>query len=45
MHGGGKSGLCATGFIFSEQVEDAHGKRHECTTAGPLASIQAVRAR
>lgn len=42
LHGGGASGICATGFIFHELVfED--GERQQYTCGGPLTSILAVR--
>jgi len=40
LHGGGASGICATGFVF----EDGDGNQIEGSkVAGPLSSILAVR--
>lgn len=36
IHSGGKSGICATGFVFQEAGEEG-------TVAGPLSAVLAVR--
>jgi hypothetical protein len=46
LHGGGNSGVCATGFRFQEVVYDPgeDGEvRYLCKIAGPLTAILAVR--
>ena len=42
LHGGGASGICATGFRFNESV-DEDGEHQQRTVAGPLTSILTVR--
>jgi hypothetical protein len=44
LHGGGQSGICATGFTFTEPVYE-DGECHLCQITGPLTSILAVRMR
>jgi hypothetical protein len=41
LHGGGRSGVCATGYRFSEIVEVDFANRL-IEVAGPLTAIQAV---
>lgn len=42
LHAGGDSGICATGFKFSEMV-NMDGENYVVIVAGPLSSILAVR--
>lgn len=42
LHGGGKSGVCATGFDFIE-IEQVDGHDIESSVCGPLTAILAVR--
>jgi len=37
LHGGGQSGVCATGFVF------AHAKQGGAYVAGPLTAVSAVK--
>lgn len=41
LHGGGDSGICSTGFAFTETLFNLGGTRIQI--AGPLTSILAVR--
>ena len=42
LHGGGQSGICATGFRFNELIEE-DGEYLARAVAGPLTSVLAVR--
>jgi hypothetical protein len=46
LHGGGRSGVCATGFCFVQIREDpvtGETAAVDGTVAGPLTAVQAVR--
>jgi hypothetical protein len=43
MHGGGSSGVCATGFSFQASPQPGSNQKAGELIAGPLTAIQAVR--
>ncbi len=43
LHGGGNSGVCATGFEFLESVDGGLDDRTLTKASGPLTAILAVR--
>ena len=45
VHGGGQSGVCATGFAFISMIKLEEGINQKVKRSGPLTAIQAVETR
>jgi len=45
VHGGGRSGVCATGFEFISTIKLEEGTIQKVKRSGPLTAIQAVETR